>query len=88
MYPSGFALQACRGAPLAALHGRGRVGEPGDLGRDACAVRQGVEDAFADMLRAADAIEKLCLEKARNSEGGRGKRDAEGWVRPDEQVLH
>ena len=44
-----------------ALDVAGRAAEPGDLGRDAGAVREGVQQAFAHVLWAADAVEEFRL---------------------------
>jgi len=61
--------------------------EPGDLRGDAGAVREGVEEAFADAFGAADAFEEFGLQEAGDSEGGRCECDAERRVRADEEVL-
>lgn len=74
--PAGLALDVAGGGA-----------EPGDFGRDAGAVRKGVEQAFADMLGAADAVEEFGLQEAGNAKGGRGKGYAEGGVGADEEVL-
>lgn len=65
----------------------GGVGEPADFGRDAGAVGEGVEDSFADVLGAADAVEEFGLQEARDAEGGGGEGYAEGGVWADEEVL-
>ena len=65
----------------------GSGAEPGDFGRDAGAVREGVEEAFADVLGAADAVEEFGLEEAQDAEGGGGEGYAEGGVGADEEVL-
>ena len=51
--------------------------EPGDFRGDACAMGEGVEEAFADAFGTADAFEEFGLEKARDSEGGGCECDAE-----------
>ena len=51
--------------------------EPGDLRGDAGAVREGVEEAFADAFGAADAFEEFGLQEAGDSEGGGCECDAE-----------
>ncbi len=66
---------------------RSRVSEPGDFRRDACAMRESVEDPLADVVWAADALEEFGLQEARDAEGGGGEGDAEGGVGADEEVL-
>jgi hypothetical protein len=51
--------------------------EPGDFRGDACAMGEGVEEAFADAFGTADAFEEFGLEKAGDSEGGGCECDAE-----------
>lgn len=74
--PSRFALDAA-----------GSVAEPGDFGRDACTVGEGVKEAFTHVFGAADAFEELGLQEAGDAEGGRCKGYAERRVWPDEEVL-
>ena len=50
-------------------------------------MRQGVEDAFADVGGPADAVEEFGLEETRYSQGGRGECDAEGGKGSDEKIL-
>lgn len=76
MDPAGFALD-----------GAGSVGEPGDFRRDARAVRKGVEEAFAHVLRPADAVEEFRLQEAGDPESGGGEGYAQGGVGADEEVL-
>lgn len=64
-----------------------RAAEPGDFGGDACAVREGVEEAFADAFGAADAFEEFGLEEAGDAERGRCECYAKGRVGADEEVL-
>lgn len=76
MDPAGLALDVA-----------GSGAEPGDLGRDAGAVREGVEQALADVLRATDAVEEFGLQEARDAEGGGGEGYAERGIGADEEVL-
>jgi hypothetical protein len=50
-------------------------------------VGEGVEDAFADVRGAADAVEEFGLQEARDSEGGRGEGNSQGGEGSDEEVL-
>ena len=76
MDPAGLALDVARNGA-----------EPGDFGRDAGAVRESVQQAFADVLRAADAVEEFGLQQARDAQGGGGEGYAEGGIGADEEVL-
>lgn len=73
-------------ALLAVVRGA-RVRDPRHFRRDGRAVREGVEDAVADVGGAADAVEEFGLEEARDAQGGGGEGDTEGGVGADEEVL-
>ena len=74
--PAGLAFDVSLGAA-----------EPGDFRGDACAVREGVEEAFTHAFGAADAFEEFGLQEAGDAEGGGCECYAEGWVGADEEVL-
>ena len=61
--------------------------EPGDFRGDARAVCERVKEAFAYTFGTADAFEEFGLQEAWDAEGGGCECYAEGWVRPNEEVL-